>query len=192
MDAMTTYAPGEREALIVRACEESTSTDPLEVFEKVASLPFVRMHGPEHHVLDGACLLAAYRNAGGKIDLDAALAELASRGLKMPGAMCGMWGACGSTTSVGAALSIIEGTGPLTTDESWGGHLAASSQALLKMAEVGGPRCCKRDAYISLREGVRYVRDSLGIELGWHEPRCKFHQHNAQCLGERCPFFPLA
>lgn len=60
------------------------------------------------------------------------------------------------------------------------------------MAEVGGPRCCKRDAYISLREGVRYVRDSLGIELGWHEPRCKFHQHNAQCLGERCPFFPLA
>ena len=149
------------------------------------------MHGPEHHVLDGACLLAAYRNAGGKIDLDAALAELASRGLKMPGAICAACGSLRLDDLRGRRLSIIEGTGPLTTDESWGRHLAASSQALLKMAEVGGPRCCKRDAYISLREGVRYVRDSLGIELGWHEPRCSFYQRNAQCLGRGAPSSPL-
>lgn len=38
--------------------------------------PFVHMHGPENHVLAGAALLAAYRNAGGDVDIDTAFAEL--------------------------------------------------------------------------------------------------------------------
>jgi len=78
----------ERGNLIVRACLEQTSTSPYQVFRDVARQDFVRMHGPEHHVLDGAALLTAYRNAGGSVDLPAALAELMSRGLQMPGAMC--------------------------------------------------------------------------------------------------------
>ena len=35
----------------------------------------------------------------------------------MPGAMCGFWGVCGAITSVGAALAIIDGTGPLSDCE---------------------------------------------------------------------------
>jgi hypothetical protein len=87
------------------------------------------MHGPEHHVLDDAAVLTAYRNAGGDIDLPAALAELMSRGLQMPGAMCGRWGVCGATASVSAALSILEATGPLTSDDSWGSHMVYTSRA---------------------------------------------------------------
>ena len=30
--------------------------------------------------------------------------------LRMPGAMCGLWGICGAITSIGAALAIIDGT----------------------------------------------------------------------------------
>jgi hypothetical protein len=59
----------ERGSLIVRACLEQTSTSPYQVFRDVARQDFVRMHGPEHHVLDGAALLTAYRNAGGSVDL---------------------------------------------------------------------------------------------------------------------------
>ena len=84
----------ERGNLIVRACLEQTSTSPYQVFRDVARRDFVRMHGPEHHVLDGAALLTAYRNAGGSVDLPAALAELMSRGLQMPGAMCGWPSSC--------------------------------------------------------------------------------------------------
>ena len=42
-----------------------------------------------------------------------------SEGLRMPGAMCGLWGICGAITSIGAALAIIDGTGPLSADGTW-------------------------------------------------------------------------
>lgn len=61
-------------------------------------------------------MLVAYKNAGGEIDIDKALDRLMAEGLRMPGAMCGLWGICGAITSIGAALAIIDGTGPLSTD----------------------------------------------------------------------------
>ena len=182
----------ERGNLIVEACQEQTSTSPYQVFRSVAQQDFMRMHGPEHHVLDGAALLTAYRNAGGKIDLPSALAELMSRGLEMPGAMCGRWGICGAVASVGAALSSLEETGPLTTDDSWGSHMQYTSCALERLSHIGGPRCCKRDAYIALQTAVDYVRSRFGISLQEDSISCKFHARNAQCLGTRCPYFPAA
>ena len=50
---------------ILGLCLNEDSCDPLEILEKLMSLPFCHMHGPEHHVLVGAALLTAYRNAGG-------------------------------------------------------------------------------------------------------------------------------
>ena len=83
----------ERGQKIVDACLAEKSASPYEVFRNAAHRDFVRMHGPEHHVLDGAAVLTAYRNAGGNVDLPAALNELMSRGLQMPGAMSDA-GAC--------------------------------------------------------------------------------------------------
>lgn len=182
----------ERANLIVQTCLEQTSASPYQVFKSVARQDFVRMHGPEHHVLDGAALLTAYRNAGGNVDLSAALAELMARGLQMPGAMCGRWGVCGATASVGAALSILEGTGPLTSDDSWGSHMQYTSRALEGLSRIGGPRCCKRDAYVSLQVAIDYVRDRFGVRLQKDDIRCGFYPQNAQCLGEECPYFPAA
>ena len=62
----------------------------------------------------------AFKNASGDIDLGEALEKLIREGLRMPGAMCGLWGVCGAVTSIGAALSIIDGTGPLSVDGTWG------------------------------------------------------------------------
>ena len=118
------YSLDERCRRIIDFCVQETSCDPLEVFGNVAKQDFVRMHGPEHHVLDGACLLTAFRNAGGNLpDLSQALERLKAEGLRMPGAVCGLWGVCGAVMSVGAALAIIDGTGPLSTDGSWGSHM---------------------------------------------------------------------
>ncbi|MCI6273425.1 MAG: DUF5714 domain-containing protein [Coriobacteriaceae bacterium] len=187
---MGELTPEERGQRIIGACLAEKSANPYEVFRNVARRDFVRMHGPEHHVLDGAAVLVAYHNAGGDVDLPAALAELASRGLRMPGAMCGLWGVCGATASVGAALSILEGTGPLSGDDSWGSHMAYTSRALEALSHIGGPRCCKRDAYISLETAVDYIRERFGVRLEKDDVRCGFYPKNAQCLGERCPFFP--
>lgn len=101
----------ERVKQIMEMCLIEKSKNPIEIFNSIAHKDFVRIHGPEHHVLDGAALLTAFYNAGGKIDLPESLNELMRRGLQMPGATCGMWGVCGAVTSMGAALSIIDGTG---------------------------------------------------------------------------------
>lgn len=80
--------------LITEECKKHRGTDPVEIFNEVAKKDFVRIHGPEHHVLDGACLLVAYRNAGGDIDLEEGLNWMTIQGLKMPGAQCAHWGVC--------------------------------------------------------------------------------------------------
>ena len=47
---------------------------------QMMAMPFCHMHGLEHHVMVGAALLAAYKIAGGELDLEPALQEIASRG----------------------------------------------------------------------------------------------------------------
>ena len=150
----------ERAKKIIDACLQETSKDPIEIFNHIAQMDFVRIHGPEHHVLDGAALLTAFYNAGGKIELQESLAELMKRGLQMPGATCGMWGVCGAVTSIGAALSIIDGTGPLSTDASWGKHMEFTSAALGSLSKIGGPRCCKRDAFLSFQKAIEFINEN--------------------------------
>ena len=70
------------------------------------SMSFCHMHGPEHHIMVGAALLTAYKNAGGNIDLNKALLEMYSRGKDVPGGVCGFWGACGAAISTGMYMSI--------------------------------------------------------------------------------------
>ena len=60
---------------IIGLCLTETSRDPAAIIGKMMAMPFCHMHGPEHHVMVGAALLTAYRNAGGDIDLPAALTE---------------------------------------------------------------------------------------------------------------------
>ena len=55
---------------IFSVCLRETSRDPIAVMEKLMALPMCHMHGPEHHIMVGAALLTAYRNAGGNIDLE--------------------------------------------------------------------------------------------------------------------------
>lgn len=73
-------------------CLSETSTDPIAIVRRMMDLPFCHMHGPEHHVMVGAALLTAYRNAGGALDLEKALREIYSRGKAVPGGACGFWG----------------------------------------------------------------------------------------------------
>ena len=179
----------ERARKIVEACLLEESTNPVEIFLSIARKDFIRMHGPEHHVLDGAALLTAFYNAGGDIDLKSSLEELVKRGLQMPGATCGMWGVCGAVSSMGAALSIIDGTGPLSSDASWGKHMEFTSAALSALARVGGPRCCKRDAFLAFGKAIEYISENYDVKLDQGRIKCSFSVKNAQCLGERCPFY---
>ena len=151
------------------------------------ALPFCHMHGPEHHVMVGAALLTAYRNAGGDVDLPSALTEMIRRGKSVPGGACGFWGACGAGISAGMFLSIITKATPLATD-SWGLSNRMTSKALSEIGSVGGPRCCKRDSWFSILAAVDFVKEHFGIEMERPEIVCSHSAHNAQCIGKRCPF----
>ena len=181
------YPLQKKTELIIAECMKISCTNPYEIFHTIAQKDFVSIHGPEHHVLDGACILTAFHNAGGDIDLYATLQKLMNEGLRMPGAVCGLWGVCGAVMSIGAALAIIDGTGPLSA-EDWGSHMEYTSAALARLAQTGGPRCCKRDAMFSMEEAVGYIKTHYGIELDMLPIKCDFSLHNAQCIGKKCPY----
>lgn len=183
------YTFEDRIKHIFDMCLESESTDPIDIFIEIASSDYIRIHGPEHHILDGACLLTAFYNAGGNIDLKESLHMLCERGKNMPGAMCGFWGVCGAVTSIGAALSIIEKTGPLSTDTTWELHMFCAADTLNSIAHIGGPRCCKRDAFIAIGKAVDYLNKEHNVCIEKREVKCCFSSENSECLKAKCPFY---
>ena len=172
---------------IIGLCLEETSRDPVAIIEKMMAMPFCHMHGPEHHVMVGAALLVAYKNAGGDIDLHSALIEMMNRGKSVPGGACGFWGACGAGISSGMFVSVISGSTPLT-EEPFGLSNKMTAAALSAIGEVGGPRCCKRDSYLSILSAIDFVKDNFGVEMEKREVVCSHSAQNNQCIGIRCPF----
>lgn len=181
----------DRAMRIIQDIVKEEGNNPTRIFRHMAQKDYINMHGPEHHVLDGACILVAYRNAGGAIDLDRALDQILLQGLRMPGAMCGLWGVCGAITSLGAALAIIDGTGPLSEDGTWGEHMRFTSEAIRDLGAVNGPRCCKRDAMLAFRHCIEYINSHYDVTLEYEERPCEFSGRNRQCIREKCPFFAL-
>lgn len=175
---------------VIFLCLNETSKSPIEILEKEMSMSFCHMHGPEHHVLVGTALLTAYKNAGGEIDLSSALSEMVERGKQVPGGACGYWGACGAALSTGMYLSIVTKNTPLSTD-SWRLCNLITSKALEQVANNGGPRCCKRDSYLSVLTAIDFTREHLGVEMEKPEVKCSRNQLNNQCIGKKCPFSPL-
>ena len=131
---------------IIGLCLAETSRNPVEIIEKMMSQPFCHMHGPEHHVMVGAALLTAYKNAGGELNLPMALNEIMSRGKSVPGGACGFWGACGAGISTGMFVSIISKSTPLANEPFALSH-QMTAKSLGEIGHIGGSRCCKRDSF---------------------------------------------
>lgn len=182
------YTLEEKYSLIKDAVKKETSKNPIVILKEIMNKNFVNIHGPEHHFLDGASFLVAYKNAGGDINIDESLDELSKRTFNMPGAMCGYWGICGSTASLGASLAIIHKTGPLSNNEFYGDNMEYTSSVISKMSKIGGPRCCKRNAFLSIITAVEFINKKYGVNMEISDVKCEFSDLNQQCIKERCPF----
>ena len=169
-------------------CHQEDSKNPLEILEKMMSLPFCHMHGPEHHVMVGAALLTAFKNSGGKVDFEKALIEMYRRGKAVPGGVCGFWGACGAGISAGQFMAIVTESTPLTK-KPWSLSNQMTAKALGSISTHGGPRCCKRDSYLAIQAAVEFVAETLGTHMEITAPVCTRSQLNNQCIGALCPFF---
>ena len=173
---------------ILGLCLAETAKDPLVILEKMMSMPFCHMHGPEHHVMVGAALLTAYKNAGGELDLEKSLQEMYRRGKAVPGGACGFWGACGAGVSAGQFMAIATDSTPLAA-EPWGLSNQMTAKALESIGKNGGPRCCKRDSYLSILAAIAFVEEHLGVHMEKSDPVCTRSSQNNQCIGMRYPFF---
>lgn len=174
-----------------KVCLNHKSKNPFTVLEDLMNMDCCHMNGPEHHVFLSSALLTAYKNAGGDIDLEEALKESYVRGAKVPGGTCGFWGTCGAAVSSGQFVSIVTKSNPLA-DEPWGLCNKMTANSLTAIADVGGPRCCKRNCWLALYQAIDFAKENLGVEMEADKViSCNHIPENKQCIGKRCPFAPV-
>ena len=70
----------EKANQIVEDIRQEKGTNPVHIFKNMAKKDYISIHGPEHHILDGACILTAFYNAGGEISLDESLHKISDDG----------------------------------------------------------------------------------------------------------------
>lgn len=175
--------------IITRYCIETSEKDPIAMALALMRHKSVYMHGPEHHFIVPAVLLSAYYNVRG--DPDAKLKkvqEAGKRSKRVLGGFCGFWGDCGAAVGTGIFLSLITDTTPLSTD-TWRLSNLMTAKALMTIAEHGGPRCCKRNSFLAIREAVSFLKKHMDVDLPVIQDLvCEFNDMNQECLGADCPF----
>ena len=166
------------------------ATDPLALADAIMSTDGFPMHYPSHHYLVPAVLLTVVRAAQNKegtnlqADLDLAL----ERALTVPGGACGFQGCCGAAVGVGIFWSVITDAAPVS-GKPWAIANGATGKALLELAEIGGPRCCKRCSWMSMESTLPKIHELLKIELPATRPVCHYHSGNHECLRKKCPYY---
>jgi len=172
----------------VLACNRST--EPAEILEKVMAYPSVSMHGPEHHAMVPAIIVAAVKNAGYPVPEDAVETAI-KRGERVPGGWCGFYGACGAAIGVGIAVSVLTGATPLT-GKTRGLANEATACALRYMTD-SGPRCCKRASRRALAAATAFLKERMDIEIpAGTESACVYPARNRECILDLCPYYRKA
>ena len=100
--------------LIEQVCRTTTLEDPLAIACRIMQRPQISLHGPEHHFLVPAVLIAAYYNHRGSPEKkDPALRQARKRAEAVQPAFCGTHGTCGAAIGTGIFMSLITHSGPL-------------------------------------------------------------------------------
>ncbi len=175
---------------VIRAvCATSTERDMVDLLRAIRAHPAVPVHGPEHHVLVPAVIVAAARNAG--LALDGSHLETAiTRGRTIAGGACAFMGACGAAIGVGTGFATVLGATPYQGDRRQAVQQLVG-RALARVASLEAARCCQRDCWLALQEASASSEALLGVHLpAAGELTCGQIAANRECLGAGCPLFP--
>ncbi|MGA2152331.1 MAG: DUF5714 domain-containing protein [Geobacteraceae bacterium] len=176
--------------LIEQYCRTTLLTDPYRITATLMKNPQIKMHGPEHHFLVPAALLAAWYNRHKNTLLkDAAIIKARRRAEDVKGGFCASHGACGAAIGTGIFISLITGATSLAKEE-WRLANLMSAESLKVIAENGGPRCCKRDSFLAISAAVTFLKAHFGTDIPIEERIiCEFAILNRECLGDECSFY---
>ena len=176
------------EDVIKRVCLSTKSSDPWEIATLVMRHPAFRSHGVEHHLVAAPVVLTALVNSG-QVELEKEKISTAiKRTADIPFGVCGSRGDCGACIGAGAAVSIILKAN-FTSAKERSLVLKTAASALLRIAEFGGPRCCKQSVYAALETCGLIFKNELKLELKIGNKKCPFSQKITDCKKERCPYF---
>lgn len=176
---------------IEQQCLSSEVTQPTEFAIELMRHPCVAMHGPEHHFLVPAVLLTAYFNLKQQTSLKRQkVREARRRAQSVVGGSCGFHGACGAAVGVGIFVSLVTEATPMSREE-WRLCNTATAETLTRIADGGGPRCCKRNTYLALESAAEFSSSHLGQALPVGRVSCDFFRLNRECRGVDCEYFKV-
>lgn len=185
---MADIIPYDKSEAIEEICLESTSFDADELSCLIMSDPRIRLHGPEHHYITAAAVLAAYCNKCRPQDKYRFLQMARSRTVRIPVGVCALYGTCGAMMGAGAAVSIILTAHPFDADILTAvNSVTASIQN--ELAEYHGIRCCKRAVRASVRGAVSVLNKVCCSELPLSYRPCFFSALNEGCISADCRYF---
>lgn len=168
--------------------------NPMGIVCAVMDDPSFPMHNFAHHYLVPAVLFteAGIKSGMALEKYESGMAEIAKRAKNVLPAFCGFYGACGAAVGCGIFTSVFTGATPLSKD-TWALCNYATAGALEKMAEMGGPRCCKRNTFAALLFMKKYVYDNFSIAVDIPDAiACRYSRFNTECIKDGCPFFEKA
>jgi uncharacterized radical SAM superfamily Fe-S cluster-containing enzyme len=175
--------------VLERVCLRSRETDAVALMQAVRGHPAFPIHGPEHHSLVPAVILAALRNGGAPVSDEQIVASV-RRGETVTGGACAYLGVCGAASGVGIAISLLLGTDPLDGRGRQAVQRATAS-VLRAVASYQAPRCCQRDAWTAIREASLLLPEVAGLQLeSSHDLVCGQWGENAECIHADCPLWP--
>ena len=170
-------------------CLKTEKTDPIEMAITIMKNGKIKMHGPEHHFLIPAVLLAVYYNKLNDFQNKKKKIEIAKkRASNISGGFCGFYGNCGAGVGTGIFISLITDATPLSKKE-WKLSNMMTSKSLYSIAYNGGPRCCKRNTFLSIIEALDFLKQNFNFELPEADNLiCEFSSNNKECLQRECLF----
>ncbi len=175
-------------AVMEHICLTTTETDMIALFRHIRTHRSVSIHGPEHHAMVPAVILATYRNLGGEVS-DGMIQKAIKRGAKVAGGSCALAGVCGAATGVGIAYAALLGATPKNA-ELRQRVLQLTGRVLDEIAAMRAARCCQRDAYLALKKAAELSGEHLDFQLVADEPYpCEQTHLNKECAEEICPLW---
>lgn len=191
MEVTTDFSPQIKD-ICLTYFRDGNKASVYELVNLLMDMEGLPMHCPPHHfILPATLLTVCHKLSGsGENQLMHDLSEAKVRASKVLGGFCGNYGACGAAVGIGIFYSIFTKTTPLST-ETWSRVNRATGMGLLKISEVEGPRCCKRNLYLALDSAIDTIASDLGLTLERpEEVICKYYPANQECKGLKCPYFP--
>ena len=176
--------------VIENVCINTKLENPLEIALSLMDNSKIKMHGPEHHFLIPAALLAAYYNfKKDSAEKDIKIREARRRASNVLGGFCGFYGDCGAAVGTGIFISLITNSTPLSLHE-WKLSNLMTAKSLLTIANHGGPRCCKRNTFLAIIETINFLKTHFKVTIKIEKNiRCRFTHLNKECLTRQCPFY---